>query len=84
MAKKRSTQLGRRMDNKKMPKIKDTTPSIHPLEPYSAQSIGAAKAISWAIGNNPGWVANPTQDTQMAQSSQQAGTHFSNLRRMTG
>ena len=28
--------------------------------------------VSWAIGHNPGQVATPTQDTRMAQSSQQA------------
>ena len=58
--------------------------SILPLGPYSVQSVGAAKAVSWVIGHNPGRVATPTQDTQMAQSSQQAGTHFVNLGRMTG
>ena len=30
---------------------------------YSVQSIGAAKAVSLAIGHNPGWVTTPTQDT---------------------
>ena len=50
--------------------------TIHPLGPYYVQSIGAAKAVSWAIGYNPGWVATLMQDTRMAQSSQQAGTHF--------
>ena len=55
----------------------------HPLGPYSAQSVGAAEAVSWAIGHNPGRVATPVQDIQMAQSSQQAGTHFANLGRMT-
>ena len=58
--------------------------SIHPWGPYSVQSIGAAEAVSWAIGHNPGWITTLTQDTQMAQSSQQAGTQFANLRRMTG
>ena len=29
------------------------------------QSIGAAKAVSLAIGYYPGWVATPTQDTSM-------------------
>ena len=57
--------------------------SIHPSGPYSIQSIGAVEAVSWAIGHNPGGVATPTQDTRMAQSSQQAGTHFADLRRMT-
>ena len=56
----------------------------NPLGPYSVQSVGAAKAVSWAIGHNPGWVATSTQDTRMAQSSQQAGTHFADLGRMTG
>uniref|UniRef100_A0A8C4N7N1 Ig-like domain-containing protein n=2 Tax=Eptatretus burgeri TaxID=7764 RepID=A0A8C4N7N1_EPTBU len=37
--------------------------SIHPLGPYSVQSIGAAQAVSWAIGHNPGWVTTSTQDT---------------------
>ena len=37
--------------------------SIHPLRPYSVQSVGAAKAVSLAIGHNPGWVATPTQYT---------------------
>ena len=56
----------------------------NPMGPHSVQNISAAKAVSWAIGHNPGWVATPTQDTQMAQSFQQAGTHFADLRRMTG
>ena len=55
--------------------------NVHPLEPYSVQSISAAEAVSLAIGHNPGRVATPTQDTRMAQSSQQAGTHFADLRR---
>ena len=38
-------------------------PSIHPLGPYSLQSVGAAKAVSWAIEHNPGQVATLTQDT---------------------
>ena len=38
-------------------------PSIHPLEPYSLQSVGAASAVSLAIGHNPGRIATPTQDT---------------------
>ena len=58
--------------------------SIHPLGSYSVQSVGAAEAVSWAIGNNPIQVVTPKQDTQMAQSSQQAGTHFADLRMMTG
>jgi len=57
---------------------------IHPLGPYSVQSISPAKAVSWAIGHKAEQVITPTQDTQMAHSSQQAGTHFANLRRMTG
>ena len=56
---------------------------IKPLGPYSVQSVSAAKAVSWAIGHNPGRVATLTQDILMAQSSQQAGTHFADLRRMT-
>ena len=54
------------------------------LGTYSVQSIGADWAVSWAVGHNPGQVATPTQDTQMAQSSQYAGTHFVDLRKMTG
>jgi len=38
-------------------------PSIHPLGPYSVQSIGAAQAASLAIGHNPGQVTTPTQYT---------------------
>jgi len=48
------------------------------------ESVGAAEAVSWAIGHNPGRVATPTQDTRMAQLSQQAGTQFADLGRMTG
>ena len=48
-------------------------PSIHPSGPYSIQSITAAKAVSWAIGHNLGWVTTAMQDTQTAQSYQQAG-----------
>ena len=59
-------------------------PSIHPLGPYSRQSVGAAEAVYWAIGHNPGWVATAMQDARMAQSSEQAGTHFADLGRMTG
>ena len=36
-------------------------PSIHPLGPNSVQSIGAASAVSLAIGHNPGQVTTPTQ-----------------------
>ena len=43
-----------------------------PMGPYPVQSIGAAKAVSWAVGHNPGQVATPTQDNRMAQSSQEA------------
>ena len=43
-----------------------------------------AKAVSWTIGYNLEQVTTLTQETKMAQSSQQAGTHFANLRRMTG
>ena len=35
------------------------------LGPYSVQSVGAAEAVSLAIGHNPGWVATPTQCTSM-------------------
>ena len=66
-------------------------PNPYPSGPYSVQSVGAAKAVSWAFGHNPGYsnpehnrVATPTQDTRMAQSSQQADTHFSSLGKMTG
>ena len=59
-------------------------PSIHPSGPYSVQSVGAAEVVSWAIGHNPARVATPTQDTRIAQPSQQAGTHFVDLGRMTG
>ena len=38
-------------------------PSIHPLGPYSVQSVGAAEAVSLAIGHNPGRVTTPTQYT---------------------
>ena len=33
------------------------------LGPYSVQSVGAAKAVSLAIGHNAGRVATPTQYT---------------------
>ena len=39
--------------------------SIHPLGPYFVQSVGAAEAVSLAIGHNPGRVATPTQDTSI-------------------
>jgi len=35
------------------------------LGPYSVQSVGAASAVSLAIGHNPGRVATPTQYTSM-------------------
>ena len=47
------------------------------LGPYSVQSVGAAQAVSLAIGHNPGRVATLTV-------YQQAGTHFADLERMTG
>jgi len=56
----------------------------YPSGAYSTQSVSAAEAVSWSIGHNPGMVATPMQDTRMARSSQQAGTHFADLRRMTG
>ena len=34
-----------------------------PMGPYSVQSIGAAEAVSLAIGHNPGQVTTTTQDT---------------------
>ena len=37
--------------------------TAHPLGPYSVQSVGAAEAVSLAVGYNPGWVATPTQYT---------------------
>jgi len=36
---------------------------LGPLVPYSVQSVGAAEAVSLAIGHNPGQVATLTQDT---------------------
>ena len=39
--------------------------SIHPLGTYSVQSVGAAEAVSLAIGHKPGRVATPTQDTSI-------------------
>ena len=51
--------------------------SIH-LGPYSVQSIGAAHAVSMAIGHNPGQVATPTQDTS------KLALIFTDLGRMTG
>ena len=59
------------------------TRNIHPLGPYSVESVGAAEAVSWANGHNPGQVAILTKDARMAQSSQQAVTHFGDLGRMT-
>ena len=47
-------------------------------------SVGAAKAVSCTIGHSPGQVTTLIQDTQMAQATQQAGTHFANLRMITG
>ena len=41
--------------------------SIHPLGPHSVQSIGAAKAVSLAVGHNPGRVATPIQWTSMLE-----------------
>ena len=35
-------------------KLDNTLPSIHPLGPYSVQSIRTAEAVSWAIGQNSG------------------------------
>ena len=40
------------------------TGHIKPV-PYSVQSVGAAFAVSLAIGHNPGQVATPTQYTSM-------------------
>jgi len=37
--------------------------TIHPLGPYSVQSVGATSTVSLAIGYNPGRVTTPTQDT---------------------
>ena len=61
--------------------VKQGQISIRPMGPYTVQSVGAAEAVSWTIGYNPGWVTTLMQDTQMAQSSQQAGTHFADLGR---
>ena len=36
---------------------------MHALGPYSVQSVGAAEAVSLAIGHNHGWIATSTQDT---------------------
>ena len=33
------------------------------MGPYSVQRVGAASAVSMAIGHNPGRVATPTQDS---------------------
>ena len=35
------------------------------LGPYSVQSVGAAEAVSCAIGHNPGQGTTPMQETQM-------------------
>ena len=67
------------MMNDCLPGLAKLSKHIHPLGPYPVQSAGAAEAI----GHNPGQVTTLTQDTQMAQSSQQAGTHFADLRWMT-
>ena len=48
------------------------------------QSVGAAEAVSWAIEHNPGRVATPMQDTQNDFLTQEAGTHFADLRGTTG
>ena len=48
------------------------------LGPYSVQSVGAASAVSLAIGHNPGRVATPTQDTS------KLALIFADLGRMTG
>ena len=45
-----------------------TGQSIH--HDHTLYSVGAAEAVSWANGHNLGRVTTPTQDTQMAQSSQ--------------
>ena len=39
--------------------------SIHPLGPYSVQSVVAAEAESLVFGHNAGRVTTPTQDTSM-------------------
>ena len=51
---------------------------------HTLYSVSAAEAVSRTIGHNPGQVTTLMQHTQMAQSSQQAGTHFANLRWTTG
>ena len=38
---------------------------IHPSGPYSVQGVGAADAVSLAIGHNPRRVATTTQETSM-------------------
>ena len=52
-------------------------PSRHPLGPHYVQSIGAAEAVSLAIGHNAGRVVTLTQYTTMLV------LIFANLRRMT-
>ena len=52
--------------------------SIHPLGPYSVQSVGAASAVSWAIGHNPGWVTTSTHEIS------KLALIFADPRRMTG
>ena len=75
---------GKRWGNGKDRLVSNEHYCFHPSAPHSVSNIGAAEAFSWALGHNPGHVTTPTKDTQMSQSSQQAGTHFANLRRMTG
>ena len=80
----RTQKTPKTQSTQKTSKTPKSQRTIYPLGSYSVQSVGAAEAVSWAIAHNPGRVATPLQDTRMAQSSQQAGTHFAYLRRMTG
>ena len=73
---------GVRMEQVTGPKYISHTTLIPP--PQTRGWGDDAQSKSKSIGHNLGRVATPTQDTRMAQSSQQAGTHFANLRRMTG
>ena len=38
---------------------------FHTLGPHSVQSVGAAEAVSLAIGHIPGQVTTPKQDTSV-------------------
>ena len=52
---------------------------------YFQETHGAGKAVFHCVGgHNPGQVATPPQDVQMAHCLQSAGTDFANLNWMTG